>query len=356
MIHEYVGNMHLHTPYSDGYPNHDEIALAAIRSEIDFVITTDHNVWVGGLDGYRTLGERRVLLLVGEEIHHQTRDPQKNHLLVYEAQKELSLYSFDPQALIDAVNREGGLAFIAHPVDPEAPVFGQTDLSWVDWDVEGYVGIELWNYMSEFKIHLTSFLRALYYSFKPALIAKSPFPEALRIWDSLLIKGKRVVAIGGADAHAFPVRVGPLKRILFPFEFHFKTVNTHILAEEPLSGDLEIDRQRIYHALRKGHCFIGYDLAAPTKGFRFLGVGDNGQALMGDIVRSAFGVTLQIKLPQRADMRLIHNGTEVARWEDCEAAVYSASQPGAYRVEASIPYKGKMRGWIYSNPIYVNPS
>lgn len=354
LTYEYVGNMHMHTPYSDGHPTHDEIALAAIRTGLDFVITTDHNIWVGGLDGYRTLGERKVLLLVGEEIHHQTREPQKNHLLVYEAQKELSPYSPDPQSLLDAVNQAGGLAFIAHPVDPEAPVFHQEDLSWVDWGVEGYVGIELWNFMSEFKSLLTSFPRALFYSYHPNHIARGPFPEALILWDTMLAQGKKVVAIGGADAHAFPIQMGPLKRVLFPFEFHFRTVNTHILTTDPFCGDVEIDRQRIYQALRKGRCFIGYDLPAPTKGFRFLGVGDHGQVSMGDSVHSAFSVTLQVKLPQRADLRLIRDGAEVMRWQDCEAAIYSASEPGAYRVEAFLPYLGKMRGWIYSNPIYVN--
>jgi hypothetical protein len=343
----------MHTPYSDGHASHEGIARAALQAGLDFVVTTDHNIWVGGLDGYRTFGEKKVLLLVGEEIHDQTREPQKNHLLVYETFKELSQLAPDPQELINAVNDAGGLAFIAHPIDPEAKGFNEPDLSWVDWDVDGFVGIELWNYMSEFKSHLSSFMRAFYYAYNPTRIAYGPFPEAIVRWDSLLASGKRVVAIGGADAHAFPVSMGPLKRVLYPYKFHFRTVNTHVITDDPLSGDVEIDRKRLFSAIRHGRCFVGYDLPAPTNGFRFTAIGDEDHAIMGDRLQAGFGVTLQVKSPSRANLRLVRNGVTIKVWENSEAAVHTATEPGAYRVEASIYYKGRMRGWIFSNPIYI---
>jgi hypothetical protein len=353
LTYEYVGNLHMHTPYSDGHVTHQGVALAALRAGLDFVVTTDHNVWIKGLDGYRTMGDRKVLLLVGEEIHDQTREPQKNHMLVYETNRELSQHAQDPQKLLDHVNKAGGLAFIAHPTDPEAPAFNEADLSWNDWEVDGYVGLELWNFMSEFKGLLTSYLKALYYAYNPDRIATGPYAETLARWDSLLASGKKVVAIGGADAHAFPVRSGPLRRTLFPYEYHFRTVNTHVLTEEPLTGNVENDRARIFLAIRKGNCFVGYDLPASTKGFRFVGMGDDGKASMGDNLRSRFGITLQAKLPQRANLRLLRDGVEIRKWENCEAAVITVNDPGAYRLEASLFYKGQMRGWIYSNPIYV---
>ena len=353
MTYEYVGNLHMHTRYSDGHVSHPDIALAALRAGLDFVVTTDHNVWIGGLDGYRTMGKRRVLLLVGEEIHDNSREPQKNHLLVYEAGEELSQFAEDPQTLIDEVSKAGGLAFIAHPHDPEAPHFHEPDLSWVDWDVEGFHGIELWNFMSEFKSLLRSYAAAFYYAFNPSRIAQGPFPETLLRWDSLLASGKRVVAIGGADAHALPAKVGPIKRTLFPYEFHFRTINTHVLTEEPLHGEADKDRKIIFQALRKGHCFVGYDLPASTKGFRFAAIGDGGQVQMGDRIKSNFGVTLQVKLPLRTNLRLLRDGVEIKKWHNCEAAVFVATEPGAYRVEASIFYKGRMRSWIFSNPIYI---
>ncbi|NIS82061.1 MAG: hypothetical protein GTO14_18060 [Anaerolineales bacterium] len=353
MIYEYAGNPHVHSTYSDGHKTHDEIAYAAIQAGLDFVVVTDHNVWVDGMDGYRFLGKNRVLLLTGEEIHDQARDPQKNHMLVFEAHQELAPLAQEPQELIQAVKSVGGYTFIAHPTDPAALEFGEDDLSWVDWEIEGYTGLELWNYMSEFKSHLSSLPVALYYAYNPTRSAAGPFPDVLERWDNLLSAGSRIVAIGGADAHGAPHRRGPLKREILPYEFLFRGVNTHVLTSEPLSGDLDVDRRRLFHSISHGRCFVGFDLPASTRGFRFSAQGDRGQVLMGESIKTRFGVTLQIKLPQRAYIRLIRNGEVIETWDFSENAVCTVTTPGAYRAEAHIEYKGRRCGWIFSNPIYV---
>ncbi len=361
MFYEYAGNLHAHTVYSDGHGLHEDLARAAIHAGLDFLVVTDHNVYVSGVDGYYTLGERKVLLLAGEEVHDQIREPQKNHLLIFEAGRELAPLAPEPQRLLDAVREADGLSFIAHPVDPAAPTFNEDDLSWVDWEVNGYVGLEIWNFMSEFKglfSRFRSVLRALpvvlFYAYNPSFIARGPFPEALQRWDALLASGKHVVAIGGADAHATPASLGPLRRVIFPYDFLFRAVNTHVLTNEPLTGEAATDRKRIFHSLRRGRCFVGYDLPAPTRGFRFSAQGDQGQAIMGDSIQSRFGVTLQMHLPRRAELRLLRDGEVIATWTDIEAAVYVTDAPGAYRVEAYLDYRGRRRAWIFSNPIYVH--
>ncbi|NJN54657.1 MAG: hypothetical protein HC804_07805 [Anaerolineae bacterium] len=82
---EVKGNMHMHTPYSDGEKWHAEIANAAIEAGLDYIIVTDHNIWVDGVEGYYENSDGRVLLLAGEEVHHVRREPQASHLLVYGA-------------------------------------------------------------------------------------------------------------------------------------------------------------------------------------------------------------------------------------------------------------------------------
>jgi hypothetical protein len=350
---ELIINLHMHTFFSDGHATHEEIAQAALRAGLDAVIVTDHNVWVSGPEGMYKDGDRQVLLLVGEEIHDQARDPQKNHLLVFGAGRELSTQAYDPQRLLDAVQQASGLAFIAHPVDPPAPAFGETDISWVDWDVQGFTGIELWNSMSEFKSHLKTILHALYFAFNPLEVARGPFPAALRRWDDLHREGRRVAAIGGSDAHAFTAQLGPLRRVLFPFDFHFRCINTHLLVPRPLNGDLFEDRRMIMDAFRQGHAFIGYDLPAPTRGFRFTAQGKDGQVSMGDEMHCHEGVTLQIRLPRRTECRLLRDGKLVKTWNKRENCTYITSDPGVYRVEVYIPFRGRRRGWIFSNPIYI---
>jgi hypothetical protein len=317
------------------------------------VVVTDHNVWVGGMDGYRYLGRKRVLVLIGEEIHDQDRQPQKNHLLVYETGKELAGLAHEPQTLLDAVQADGGLAFLAHPYDPPAPVFNEVDLSWEDWSVDGFDGIELWNYMSEFKSKLSSRLKAIFLAYNPSFIAESPFPEVLERWDRMLTEGQRIYAIGGSDAHAAPVSMGPFKRTIFAYEFLFRTVNTHVLLEEPLSGDMNLDRKRIFDAIRQGQCFVGYDLPAQTNGFRFSAHGDRGEVSMGGALDLHYGITLQIHTPRRALIHLIRDGRIIQSWRDSQSAVHTIRERGAYRVEVLLPYRGKWRGWIYSNPIFV---
>jgi len=120
-----------------------------LRAGLDAVIVTDHNVLVSDLLDYFRDGDRRVLLLIGEEIHDTRRDPQKNHCWFFGANRDLVSLAEDPQRLIDGVHNSGGLAFIAHPLTRPPPAFGEPDISWVSWEVQDFTGIELWNAMSE---------------------------------------------------------------------------------------------------------------------------------------------------------------------------------------------------------------
>src|SRR5512141_2064812 len=173
---EIVVNLHMHTRYSDGTGSHADIAAAALRAGLDAVIVTDHNVLVEGMEGYVQQDRRRVLMLIGEEIHDQDRVPQKNHLLVFNPAQDFSALADDPSALIRAVRDSGGLSFIAHPTDPAARAFGETDISWVDWSVSDFTGIELWNGLSELKTLIPTLLHGAFYAFFPSMLAHHPIP------------------------------------------------------------------------------------------------------------------------------------------------------------------------------------
>ncbi len=357
-LYEYSGNMHMHTPYSDGAASHAEIAQAAAIAGLDFVIVTDHNVWVSGVEGYYTgrapAEPRRVLLLTGEEIHDRQRRPQVNHLLVFGAACELAHCAADPQGLIDAVAAAGGLSFLAHPDDPDLPRFKEPPIPWVDRYVTGFDGLEIWNFMSSLKTALNGGLGQLVRAaFRPEEVIRTPPAETVALWDSLLAAGRRVTGIGGADAHGLIYRVGPIRHTVFPYDFLFSCVNTHILSKTPFTGEWEADQKIVYKTLKAGSAFIGYDLIGETRGFRFSAHGQGGTALMGGSVRLGAGVTLQARAPDRCHLRLIRHGQVVAEWHGQEAFTYSASQSGAYRVEAWRNYKGQPYTWILSNPIYV---
>jgi hypothetical protein len=351
-VNEIVLNLHMHTTYSDGTGSHREIADAAIRSGVDVVLITDHNVWVQGVDRYVEAGAGRVLMLSGEEIHDRTRDPQKDHLLVFGAGSELAQYAEDTAALLRAVQRSGGLAFLAHPVDPAAPSFHEPDISWENWSVNDFTGIELWNGFSELKAHLPTKLHGLFFALFPEFVAHGPFLGAIERWNRLLSL-RPTVAIGGSDAHALRKRMGPLHRVIFPYEHHFRAVNTHVLLDEPLSGDASHDAASVYSALAAGRCFIAYDLPRSARGFQFRAQATERPKPMGSKVPVDAGVSLRAELPDAGEIRLLKDGQPVQTVADGQVLTHLAREPGTYRIEAYRRFRGRRRAWIFSNPIYL---
>ena len=359
---ELVTNLHIHTVYSDGIGTHAEVAQEAIKAGLDAIITTDHNFLAAHRQGYYTANglwdgkeeSRRLLLLTGEEIHDRDRKPQKSHLLVIGANRELSGYGNQPQTLIDQARQSGGLTFLAHPLESDLPLFGESAITWKDWEVTGYTGIELWNGLSEVKARITSLPLALLYSYFPKFTPLGPPPALLEKWDQLLNQGRRVVIVGGSDAHAGPYRWGPFKPLIFPYRFHFRAINTHLLVPRNLGQDFDADRRLVMNALRAGHAFVGYDLPAPTRGFRFTAQSQGQTAILGDEIKLKGGVTFQVRLPLKTRCTLLCNGRPVKTWQKTLFCTYITNQPGVYRVECHILYLGRWRGWIYSNPIYIS--
>jgi hypothetical protein len=269
----------------------------------------------------------------------------------------MACHAQDPQELINAVNQAGGMTFLAHPFDRQVVWRHDIGIPWVDWRVEGYTGLEIWNYMSRFKDLLETPWKSVRRVFSPEDVLIGPDPETLARWDDLLAAGKRVVGIGGADAHGTRFRLGPLSHIIFPYDFLFNCVNTHILTQYPLTGDAEHDAGILYRALGKGHAFVSYQIAGRAHGFRFTAQGGQGANVqMGESIRLGHAVTLQALSPVRAHIKLIYQGKVVADESNVENLTHVASQPGAYRAEVWREYKGIERCWILSNPIYVDPN
>jgi hypothetical protein len=350
---EVICNLHIHSKYSDGTGTHGEILDAAAAAGVDVIIMTDHNIRVEGIEGWYTRNGKRVLLLVGEEIHNQDRHPQKDHMLVFGAGEELATLASDPQSLIDRINKLGGCAFIAHPDEFALPIVHEDDISWENWNISGYTGFEIWNGMSEFKSVSQTLGNVLKHAFFPELVAHQPLEKTLTRWDGYLAEGKHLSAVGGTDSHALHIKIGPFTKVIFPYQFHFSTINNHLLLPEPLSGELEKDRKLVLDSLKNGSSYVGYDLPASTRGFSFRAdtdVANVGQGQTAGMQRSAI---LHIKIPLVTEMRLLHNGNEIFHSNNLNHLTLPVNRPGAYRVECYTRFLGERRGWIFSNPIYL---
>ncbi len=354
-MYEVIFHPHVHTVYSDGHGTHAQVLRAALQAGVDVLQFTDHNVRVDGIEGYYGQGPRRGLALVGEEIHDRTLGPEAwgTHLLTFGAREELAPYAADPQRLIDRTRAAGGLAFLAHPFDPPAPLVGESAFPWRAWQVQGYHGLEIWNAMSEFKSRLRTWAHVLFYVLQFHRVAVGPCPRTLAQWDALTRQGQRLVAIGGSDAHAIPKLGGRVR--IFPYAAHFRAVNTHLLLPAPLTGRVEADRRAVYTALAAGRAFVANDLLGSARGFRLRALRhDMPVAVMGDELPWQEGLQLDIRLPSPAPGRVLRNGQAVFRWKRAQARLtVPLTRPGVYRVEVYRRAWGRWRGWIFSNPIYV---
>ncbi|MDO9545627.1 MAG: CehA/McbA family metallohydrolase [Pelolinea sp.] len=350
---EITANIHIHTAYSDGSKYHADIAMDAISAGIDVIFITDHNIYVDGLEGYFKNKNGKVLMIMGEEIHDNNATQQKNHLLALGAGESFAHLSQDRQTMIKEIQSAGGISFLAHPYDPELPAFNEPDISWEDWSVSGYTGIELWNGFSDLKVRAKNKLATYFYAFFPKFLPLSPPQKTFAIWENLLTNGMKTVAIGGSDAHAINFSVGPLNRLVFPYKYHFSSINNHILLEKELIENVIQDKNSILNALKRGTSFIANDLIFPSKGFKFFIEDDMTKIQMGESHPYTNGMTLTIILPIRSDCRIMKNGTLFRKFSGEREIKMNINSSGIYRVECYKHFLGRKRGWIFSNPIYL---
>jgi hypothetical protein len=349
IFHEVAGNVHLHTAHSDGYGSHADVARAARQAGLDFVIPTDHNVLVAEEEGWR----EGVLMLVGEETNDPD-PPHGNHYLCFGIEQDVAGFADDAQAVIDAVNGQGGFGFIAHPCERPGPFVNERTYDWTRWDVSGYAGISIWNYMSEFKSYLKNLPASLLAVLFPKWVIRGPFPETLARYDGLLAAGQPVPLVGTSDAHANIYSAGPLRLQVFPYRTLFETVNLHLLLDEPLSGELDQARAQVYGAMRAGRGFVGYHALGDPRGFTFEAKSRNGRRLAtyGQVCERVDGMSLEIRSPRRARLRLLREGVVIAETRG-RRLIVPIDEAGVYRVEAHRWNRCMYRGWVYTNPIYV---
>ncbi len=331
---EIITNLHHHSQISgDGLPVYD-IAQAGLSVGTDVIITTDRNVRLNGQDQYFYRSGKKLLLLAGEELI-PPETPRENHLLVIGAERELFRAASQKEWIRDA-NLSGAVSILAHPFDPDAPR--------TDWEISGFTGIEIFNLYSAYKERKDSFLSEWYYRAHPETIPVSPDARAVAKWDSLLSTGLHVAAFAGSDGR---------EKGFLPYEYCFRTLNNHLYMEADLCGDLKTDQTNVLQALKAGRSFIGLDAVSPTEGFRFTAEGINRTALPGEQLPLGSSITLKISLPRPALCRLIHNGKVLKQWEKLERMPLTVYETGYYRLEAYLPFAQELRGWIFSNPIYI---
>ncbi|MEN6622112.1 MAG: hypothetical protein ABFD50_11245 [Smithella sp.] len=348
--HDYTGVIHFHSSYSfDGHIGLDEIIDAACKNNLNFMMLTDHD-HLRARDEGREGWQGKVLLIIGEEIA-----PRFNHYLAFNIDRPVDKTDdpegMHPQKYIDEVNAAGGFGFIAHPDHEGTKKFHVKHYPWMDWSVDGYAGISIWDFMTDWQASLKGHLTSLISFFFPAFFLRGPCGVTLERWDALN-QTKKVVGIGELDNHGSKKKIGPIKFSAFSFNRAFKLIHTHICTPEPLTGNNEEDISIIYNSLQRGCCYAALDYFRSAKGFVFKITQDKEEYFMGDSLVLKDKADLFISLPAAARLRIIRNGTLYAQEINSEIEL-SIREQGIYRMEAHLKRYGKYRPWIFSNPIFV---
>ena len=346
---DYAGAFHIHTDYSfDGNTDIKDVVAAAKRAGLNFIVVTDHfrldakyDGWEGWHDG--------VFVLVGEEI-----SPRFSHYLAFGLTKPVIAWEKKsrPQEYIDAVNAQGGFGLIAHPDHTGAPKFGVKDYPWKDWSVKGYKGVSIWDLMTDWQEKLVSLPAAFKSYIFPSHVLTGPKAETLKRWDELNATSQ-VAGFGEIDNHNSIKKFFGLNFRIFPFDYALRTIRTHILLDEPLSGIKEGAINQIHRAIQSARMYVAQEYWHSAGGFEFRIYNSDGEASIGQSLQMNGGpAAAEVKLPGDGTglIRLIRDGKQAA--ESVKGRLrYEIDGPGLFRVEVYRKIAGKLRPWIFSNHI-----
>ena len=338
---EMCGALHLHTTFSDGGVDYPTLMSTARQVGLNFVVVTDHMTLKGRQDGFEGFSDG-LFVVVGYE-HNDAQNI--NHYLALNT-REVHHGEKQPQGYIDAVKRDGGIGFLAHPMEKRHYFKNYPAYPWTAWDAQGFDGIELWNQMSDWLEHLKSWLN-FFRLFYPRRFLVGVEKEMLQKWDTCN-RISFVSGIGGVDAHSMKTKIGPFGLTVFPIKVELKGIRTHIYLQSPLpSNDPVRARQIFFDALKNGRGFISNFRRADARGALFyIEYADGSIAFPGpQPVQAVLPARMHAHLPDSAEIRFIRNGVEIKRTKGT-IALFDITETGLYRIEA---YKGK-NAWIYSNP------
>lgn len=335
---ELTGCIHNHSKYSyDSTVPIKKIIRAAAQNELDYFTINDHQTFAAAQDD-SVVNEKNIIIIVGAEIN----DPDNNnHYLVFNTDKVI--IGEKPESYLKAYREAGAIGFAAHPFERRASSKFRKYI-WTDRGNDGFDGIEIWNYVSEWLGKLNPNWNGLFMVLFPSLFVVKPFREIITYWDKLNLQGKRKAGIGSVDGHGEKYRILGIQFTFLKHRTLFKSIRTNVLIPE---GN-EINDQSILSALKNGNSYIAnYRLGRPYNFYAGMGDGQN-SIISGEEINFTENLKLYFRLPVYARVKLIRNGQKISsRWHD--KGFFPITDKGNYRLE--INRFG--RAWIYTNNFYV---
>lgn len=131
------GNLHCHSTASDGRATPQERVNDYLEQGYNFLSITDH-LKITPLS--ELIHPPEFVLIPGVELHPDNPfGGQRYHLLALNVQEDINSPQMPPQHVIDAVNQQGGLVWLAHPYWSSINVMRDV------LPLHGLAGIEIFN-------------------------------------------------------------------------------------------------------------------------------------------------------------------------------------------------------------------
>jgi hypothetical protein len=352
------GVLHIHTTRSDGQGSPDQVAAAAARAGLQFIVFTDHGdaTRVPDPPTYRS----GVLCLDAVEI-----STSGGHYVALGMPAASFPLGGEPRDVVEDVRRLGGFGIVAHPDSPKR------ELSWRDWTAP-FDGVELLNLDTSWRILAsesgwTPRWRLLTgiadYPLRPSPVIAALI-QPTRVLDKwvALAQQRRVVVTAGADAHGrVAIRGGDPSstRLTLPqpgYEDSFQVMSVHVQTDRPLTGRAANDAVSVMRAIRLGHLYTAVEAVAAPSAFVFTATNALGTANEGDEIGMGGPILLHVhsNAPE-GFTTVVHEGTRaIAAVQDTKDLTVSGQDgPGVFWVEILSTGRPHPITWIRSNPIYV---
>ncbi|NIR44682.1 MAG: hypothetical protein GWN99_10290 [Gemmatimonadetes bacterium] len=360
------GVIHVHTHRShDAVGDEGDVASAARRADIDFVVLSDHRAAEAPIGQWQTRAHfvDSVLIVRGQEI---SLGSAVGRVLAFPLDTAVSGWQAGVESFAAFLRERSGTAIVAHSRSPRSRD------SWRPDSTPGIVGWEVFDLADIGRARLSDFWVVYHLA---ALAASAPFGRLhwsvtrlyrdgfdqphVAAFDSLYRRA-HLVALGGLDAH-------PKKRFrgaLLPgYEAFFKSVVNHVELATPFPSDAMAATTTLANGLRSGRVFISFGDTRLARNFVLFAVASDGARYpIGRHVEWADEVYLRGGFwggpNSRLLYRVVRDGESVA-WVRGPELTWRLSSPGAYRVEA---YRytlrvgrliWNLRPWIFANPFRV---
>jgi hypothetical protein len=352
------GIIHVHTNRSDGLSGPDEIAAAAARAGLAFVVFTDHGDGTRAPDppSYRA----GVLCLDGVEI-----STTGGHYVALDMAPSPYPLGGEARDVVEDVRRLGGFGIAAHPDSPKP------QLQWREWTAP-FDAMELLNPDTSWRVLAATpgwapkrhLLEALIgYPFRPQEVLAGLIQPTtvLDRWETLT-RQRRVVAVAGADAHArLALRNADPgnSRYVLPlpgYESSFRLLSLHVRPDRPLSGRAGDDAALLVRAIRAGHAYTAVDGVATPASFDFTATNALGTVHAGDELGVGGPVSLSVRSNAPPGFTtIIHEGGRVvaSQRDSQDVSVDVPERPGVYWAEIVATGRPRELTWVRGNPIYL---